>query len=60
MSEWGKRTWRPYPEVENLGLAGDGGKEVCGLDVAVDNTLRVSCRQRISNLDAHLQHQLNR
>ncbi len=45
-------------EVKNLGLAGAGGEEVGGLDVAVDDALGVGGGEGIGDLAAQLQHQL--
>ena len=40
------------PEVENLGVAALGHKDVCGLDVAMNDALGVGRIERVRNLDA--------
>ena len=45
-------------EVENLGVSALGHENVCGLDVAVDDSFRVGCIERIGNLDGEREDQL--
>src|ERR671922_190853 len=47
-------------KVENFGLVAQGNKNVGGLDVAVDDTFRVSRIEGVSNLDAEVEKQVNR
>jgi hypothetical protein len=44
------------PEIQNLGVAALGDKDIRGLDVAVDDTLGVGSIERVSNLDGDGQH----
>jgi hypothetical protein len=39
------------PEIQDLGVPTLSHENIRGLDVAVNDTLRVSCIQRIGNLD---------
>src|ERR1035441_6134193 len=46
------------PEVQNLGVSALGDKDVCGLDVPVDDAFGVSRVQCVRNLDGQRENQL--
>ena len=45
-------------KVENLGVSALGDKDIRGLDVAVDNTLRVRGIERVGNLDGQTEQNI--
>src|SRR6266849_1139520 len=47
------------PKVENLGVPTLGHENVCGLDVPMNDTLRVSRVQSVGDLDPERQHYLH-
>src|SRR6266851_1976995 len=47
------------PEIENLRLTSIGNEDVRGLDVPVDDTLRVCRVESIGDLDAQIEHRLD-
>ena len=47
------------PEIENLRLTSVGYEDVRGLDVPMDDALRVRRIQRIGDLDAQIEHHLD-
>jgi hypothetical protein len=47
------------PEIENLGLTSIRHEDVCGLDVPMDDALRMGRIQRIGDLDAQTEHRLS-
>ena len=48
-----------YAEIQDFGVAPAGDKNICRLDVAVDDALRVGSVQSISDLDGQIEHRLN-
>src|SRR5208282_2168730 len=47
------------PEIQNLRLTSTRDENVCGLDVPMDDTLRVSRIECVGDLDAHIKHRLD-
>jgi len=43
------------PEIENLGVSALGHEQVCRLDVAVNNSLRMRCIEGIGDFYSQLQ-----
>ena len=48
-----------HPEIQNLGVAALGHKNIGRLDVAVDDALCVGSVQSIGDLDAQIEHRLD-
>ena len=42
-------------EIENLGVAARGDENICGLDVAMDDALRVRGVERVGNLNSQVE-----
>src|SRR5439155_23785394 len=47
------------PEIENLRLSSIRDKDVRGLDVPVDDPLRMCCVQSVGDLDEQIEHRLD-
>jgi|GEM_PF-4729821 len=46
-------------EIHDLGLSTFGEKNICGLDITVDNSTRVCCIQCICNLNSNIQEPID-